>query len=62
VAFEGNFISVQTRDATGQLLVSEARNDGSTAIPERGEKRHIVFDSSNALILAGDISAKDPDE
>jgi spermidine/putrescine transport system ATP-binding protein len=62
VAFEGNFISIQSRDATGQLLVAETRNDGASAIPERGEKRHIVFDSVNALILAGDISAKDPDE
>lgn len=62
VAFEGNFISIQTHDATGQLLVAEARNDGSMNIPERGEKRYMTFDSAHAVILAGDISAKDPDE
>ena len=62
VAFEGNFISVQARDATGQLLVSEARNDGSAGVPGPGEKRYIVFDPEHAVILAGDISAKDPDE
>jgi hypothetical protein len=31
-------------------------------IPERGEKRYMTFDSVHAVILAGDISAKDPDE
>lgn len=62
VAFEGNFISVQARDAAGQLLVSEARNDGSAAVPGPGEKRHIVFDAEHAVILVGDISAKDPEE
>ncbi len=62
VAFEGNFISIQTVDATGQTIVAEARNDGSNTIPARGEKRHIVFDAAHAVILAGDISAEDPDE
>ena len=28
VAFEGNFISIQARDAQGGILVAEARNDG----------------------------------
>ncbi len=62
VAFEGNFISIQSRDATGQLLVAEARNDGSTSVPDPGEKRHIVFDAEHAVILAGAIAAKDVDE
>jgi spermidine/putrescine transport system ATP-binding protein len=54
VAFEGNFISIQARDAAGRLLVAEARNDGRTVIPNPGEKLHMVFDAENALILAGD--------
>ena len=62
VAFEGNFISVHSVDAKGQTFVSEARNDGSAVIPARGDKRHIVFDDRNAVILTGDISAKDVDE
>ncbi len=62
VAFEGNFISVQSRDATGQVLIAEARNDGSAEIPEPGERRHITFDSAHAVLLVGDISAKDPEE
>ena len=62
VAFEGNFISVHSRDATGQDLVTEARNDGSASIPTPGEKRFIVFDAGHAVILAGDTASKDVDE
>ncbi len=62
VAFEGNFISVQARDATGQVWTSEARNDGTAAIPGPGERRHVTFDAAHAVILTGDISAEDPDE
>jgi len=60
VAFEGNFISIQSRDATGQMLIAESRNDG-TVIPARGDKLHMVFDAQNALILSGDTAAKDVD-
>ena len=61
VAFEGNFISIQSHDATGQLLVAELRNDGKAAIPAVGENLQMVFDPKNAVILAGDISASDPE-
>ena len=60
VAFEGNFISIQSRDATGQVLVAETRNDG-TVIPSRGDKLHMVFDAHNALVLSGETAAKDVD-
>jgi spermidine/putrescine transport system ATP-binding protein len=62
VAFEGNFISIHARDAGGQVLVAEARNDGSTTIPQPGERRHFTFDGANAVILTGDTAAKDIDE
>ncbi len=62
VAFEGNFISVHAVDAKGQAYISEARNDGSSVIPSPGDKLHITFDGANAVILSGDISAKDVDE
>ena len=52
VAFEGNFISIQSRSANGQTLVMEARNDGRTTIPAPGEKLHFAFDAENAVILA----------
>jgi len=61
VAFEGNFISIQARDTTGQLLVAEVRNDGKTAVPAQGDAMHMTFDASHAVILAGEISAKDPE-
>ncbi len=61
VAFEGNFISVQMRDATGQVLVAEARNDGSDKVPKQGDRMFLGFDASHAVILTGDISAKDPE-
>lgn len=54
VAFEGNFISIQSRDATGQSLVVEARNDGQSVTPQRGEKLHFVFDAARAMVLADD--------
>ncbi|MFI0842557.1 ABC transporter ATP-binding protein [Mesorhizobium sp. IMUNJ 23232] len=52
VAFEGNFISIQARDQGGRVLVAEARNDGSSAVPALGEKLHLVFDPERAVILA----------
>jgi spermidine/putrescine transport system ATP-binding protein len=52
VAFEGNFISIQSRGANGQTLVMEARNDSRTTIPAPGEKLHFAFDAENAVILA----------
>lgn len=62
VAFEGNFITVHARDERGQSYLSEARNDGSSAIPERGDRRHLTFEGAQAVVLTGDISAKDVDE
>jgi spermidine/putrescine transport system ATP-binding protein len=62
VAFEGNFISVHARDASGQVLVAELRNDGSLAAPSVGDRLHFTFDGQNAVILTGDTAAKDVDE
>jgi spermidine/putrescine transport system ATP-binding protein len=61
VAFEGNFISVHARDAAGQVLVAEARNDGASSVPQAGDRLHFTFDGQNAVILAGDTAAKDVD-
>lgn len=57
IAFEGNFISIQSRSGNGQTLVVEARNDSQTAIPARGDKLHFIFDADNAMILADDTLA-----
>ncbi len=59
VAFEGNFISIETRDQNGHRVVSEARNDGKTPIPAIGERLHAVFAAENAVVLAdsGDMKA-----
>ncbi|MBB4063961.1 ABC transporter ATP-binding protein [Gellertiella hungarica] len=58
VAFEGNFISIHTRDATGKALVSEARNDGRSQIPERGARLFAEFDADQAVILADGTPAR----
>lgn len=57
IAFEGNFISIQSRSPNGQTLVVEARNDSQTTIPARGDKLHFIFDADNAMILADDTLA-----
>ena len=57
VAFEGNFISIQSKSANGQTLVVEARNDSRTTIPAPGEKLHFVFDPEHAVILADETLA-----
>jgi spermidine/putrescine transport system ATP-binding protein len=57
VAFEGNFISIQARDAQGGILVAEARNDGQGSVPSPGEKLHMVFDAERAVILADETPA-----
>jgi spermidine/putrescine transport system ATP-binding protein len=62
VAFEGNFISVHARDAGGQILVAELRNDGGSGVPKPGDRRHFSFDGRDAMILTGDTAAKDVDE
>ena len=62
VAFEGNFISIHARDAGGQVLVAETRNDGATAVPAPGDRLHFTFDGQNAVILTGDTAARDIDE
>ncbi|MDO6962865.1 ABC transporter ATP-binding protein [Rhizobium alvei] len=51
IAFEGNFISVRTVDATGHILVSEIRNDGADAVPEKGARLFANFDLDKAFIL-----------
>ena len=57
VAFEGNFINIQARTQRGKVLIAEMRNDGTTAIPERGSKMHFTFDADRALILSGQTAA-----
>jgi spermidine/putrescine transport system ATP-binding protein len=52
IAFEGNFISIQTIDATGRTVVSETRNDGTASVPDRGTKLFASFDADKAFILA----------
>jgi len=52
VAFEGNFINVRARDATGKNLLVESRNDTATPPPEPGTKMFFVFDSAKAVVLA----------
>ena len=59
VAFEGNFISIQAKDAQGKTLVVEARNDGKAAIPEPGQKFLLTFDAEHGIILA-DETARPP--
>ncbi len=56
VAFEGNFISIQARDAAGRILVAEARNDGQALVPTPGQKLNLVFNPVHALILADETA------
>lgn len=58
IAFEGNFISILTADASGRTIVAEARNDGSSPLPERGAKLNATFDANHALILTDDVPVK----
>jgi spermidine/putrescine transport system ATP-binding protein len=57
VAFEGNFISVQTVDDKGKHLVVETRNDGKAVIPARGSRKFFCFDAAHAAILADETVA-----
>jgi spermidine/putrescine transport system ATP-binding protein len=56
IAFEGNFISIKTEDASGRVIVSEIRNDGSAAIPERGARLFANFETDHAFILADETT------
>ena len=57
VAFEGNFITLQSVSASGMGFVSELRNDGSAVIPTSGTKLHISFDAASASILPNETGA-----
>lgn len=57
VAFEGNFINVNVRDAKGQHLSVETRNDGTTPVPPIGKALHMTFDPERAKLLTGDVAA-----
>ncbi|WJH42151.1 hypothetical protein N7E02_11290 [Aliirhizobium terrae] len=57
IAFEGNFISIHTQDKTGRTIVSEAHNDGSGTVPERGEQMFAIFDRDRAMILSDEAEA-----
>jgi spermidine/putrescine transport system ATP-binding protein len=56
IAFEGNFISIQTMDHAGRTIVSETRNDGSATVPDRGTKLFATFDTDKAFILADEVA------
>jgi spermidine/putrescine transport system ATP-binding protein len=56
VAFEGNFINIQLRNAAGQTLIVEARNDGSTKVPPPGTRLSMVFDPEHAMVLADETA------
>jgi spermidine/putrescine transport system ATP-binding protein len=58
IAFEGNFISIQTKDGSGRMIVSEARNDGQAQAPERGDHLFATFDTDNAVVLSDENPAK----
>lgn len=58
IAFEGNFISVLTRDASGRTIVSETHNDGALPLPEKGARLNAVFDPEHAVILTDDVPAR----
>ncbi|MBE2277846.1 MAG: ABC transporter ATP-binding protein [Rhodobacteraceae bacterium] len=51
VAFEGAFISVHGRTATGKPITAELRNDGSATVPEKGAALHASFDPARAALL-----------
>jgi spermidine/putrescine transport system ATP-binding protein len=51
VAFEGAFISVHGRTATGKPITAELRNDGSATVPEKGAALHASFDAARAALL-----------
>src|SRR5215475_12010488 len=56
VAFEGNFINIQVRNGSGNPLVIEARNDGSTSVPPPGSRLNMVFTPEQAVILADEAA------
>lgn len=58
IAFEGNFISILTQDASGRTIVSEARNDGSSPLPEKGARLSATFNAEHAVILTDDVPLK----
>jgi spermidine/putrescine transport system ATP-binding protein len=51
VSFEGNFIAVHAKTASGQTLVAEVRNDGAATVPAIGAKRFASFNAEHAAIL-----------
>ncbi len=51
VAFEGAFISVHSRAASGKPITAELRNDGSSPVPEVGAQLHASFDPARAALL-----------
>jgi spermidine/putrescine transport system ATP-binding protein len=57
IAFEGNFISILTRDGSGRTIVSEMRNEGQGLEIERGAKLFAAFDADRAVILSDEIPA-----
>ena len=56
IAFEGNFISIQTIDGAGRTIVAEARNDGAGLLPERGSNLFATFETDKAFILADEFA------
>jgi spermidine/putrescine transport system ATP-binding protein len=51
-AFEGNFIAVNAAGADGRTYTVQIRNDGRSKAPATGARLHLVFDATDAAILA----------
>lgn len=51
VSFEGPFIAVHAKTATGQTLVAEVRNDGAATVPAKGSQLFASFKAEHASIL-----------
>ncbi len=58
IAFEGNFISIMTVDGAGREIISQARNDGQTQVPERGAKLFANFDADHAVVLTDEVPTR----
>ena len=57
VSFEGAFIAVHGKTASGQNIVAEVRNDGSATVPAIGAARFAQFNAAHAAILPDTTAA-----
>jgi spermidine/putrescine transport system ATP-binding protein len=59
VAFEGNFINIHLVDERGGPRIVQMRNDADTPPPVPGARLYLVFDATNAMILADAAGQRD---